>query len=213
MATPVPLNDRAVVVPIEVATAADSSLGFQRTTIEPGGSYRFFAGSGPSFWFVEYGVLSLGSQLDAVTHLSIMPGTPPDGSGLEAGTAFVVGAGHTLDLRNDSRKPVNLLQLLSAADASSTNAIDVSHQVLMQQTYQLPAGLVALSLRKTELAPGAQFDWPAGMATTAMLAPIDPTDAGALTPDGINRALSPIAVYLLTVTSIRSDVAPPVHPV
>jgi hypothetical protein len=212
-ATPAPLNDRAVVLPVEVATAADSILGFKRTMIAPGGSLRFFAGSGPSFQFVEYGLLRLGSQFASVTHLSIMPGTPPDGSGLEAGTAFVIGAGSTLDLYNDSRKPVTVLQLLAAADATSSNEFEVSHQVLAQQAYQLPAGLVALSLRKTELAPGAHFDWPAGMATTAMLAPLDPADAASITGDGINRGPFPVEIYVLTMTAIRLDVAPANHPV
>ncbi len=212
-ATPVPLNDKAVVLPVEVTTAADSILGFERTTIAPGGSFRFFAGSGPSFQFVEYGVLRLGSQFASVTHLSIMPGTPPDGNGLEAGTAFVVGAGSSLDLHNDSRKPVSILQLLAAEDATNSHEFEVSHQALAQQAYQLPAGLVALSLRKTELAPGVQFDWPAGMATTAMLTPLDPADAVSITGDGINRGPFPVEIYVLTMTAIRSDVAPPNHPV
>jgi hypothetical protein len=212
-AAPISGNDTAVVLPIEVVTAADSMVGFTRTRIEPGGSYRFSTGSGPSFQFVEYGLLSLGSQFASLTHVSTMPGTPPDGNGLEAGTAFVIGAGSSLDLRNDSPKPVIVLQLLAAADATRTGEIDVSHQVLMQQAYQLPSGLVALTLRRTELAPGAQIDRPAGMATIASFASIDLADTGSLTVDGINRGLHLVAVYVLTVTSIRSDVAPPVHPV
>lgn len=212
-AAPISENGTAVVLPIEVTTAADAMVGFIRTRIDPEGSYRFSAGSGPSFQFVEYGVLSLGSQSASLTHLSIMPGTPPDGNGLEAGTAFVIGAGSSLDLRNGSPKPVVVLQLLAAADATKTNESDVSHQVLAQQAYELPAGLVALSLEKTVLAPGTQFDWPAGTATTAMILPLDQAEAESITGDGINRSSFPVEIYVLRLTSIVSDVAPPNHPV
>ncbi len=200
--TPAASEGSIAVVSIEVDAPAETTFGFVRTTIAPGGSYHFDAGSAPAIRYVETGSLNVQSDdLLMVASSSATPeASPPTGDDtLDAGTAFVVRAGGSAELRNDGADPVNVFDFLSASDAAVTNEIDVSHLVLAQRDYPLPAGPVTVTLSRTTLEPGEQFEWPADPATTTLY-PLDRADAFQLTGQGFNRGKNAVEIYVLTIT-------------
>lgn len=189
----------AVVIPIEIDTPTEATFGYIQATIAPGGSYSVTAGSAPKVQFVSAGTLSV--QSDDVTVVTADPATPEVLSGdhvLPAGTAFVVSAGGSAELSNESADPAVVFDLLTASDAAITNESDVNHVVLARQTYELPAGPVTITLAQTALDPGEQFAWPAEPAVT-MLYPLDRADAFVLTGQGFNKGKDPIEIYALTI--------------
>jgi hypothetical protein len=197
-------ND-AIVLTVEVDTPVESVFGFIRTTIAPGGSARFSPGSGPAIRFVERGSIHLRIQENAVAIIAwpaATPATIPAGEHtVESGMAFIVAKGGAVELRNDSPDPATILELLSASDATMADEVDVSHLVLAQRDYLLPAGAVTITLSQQTLAPGDQFDWPADPAVTTLY-PLERSDAFLLTGQGFNRGTHPIAFYTLTITPV-----------
>jgi hypothetical protein len=189
-------------ISIDVDAPTASKFGFIRTTIAPGGSFRFSAGSGPAVRFVEQGALRLSAAdagLTIVTPSSATPEMSPAGDhAVESGAAFLVDAGGSIELRNDGADPATVLELLTASDATVTDETDVSRLVLAQRDYALPAGTVTITLSQQSLEPGDHFDWPADPATTTLF-PLDRADSFLLTAQGFNRGTHPIAFYVLTI--------------
>src|SRR5918993_496608 len=118
--TPVVGGDDALVIPIDVSAPTASKFGFIRTTIAPGGSFRFSAGSGPAVRFVERGALRLRVLDDVLTIVTPSTATPemaPAGDhAVESGAAFLVDADGSIELRNDGSGPATVLELLTASD-------------------------------------------------------------------------------------------------
>lgn len=199
-ATPAQAEGEVSVISFDVASPAETKFGFIRTTIAPGGSYSLSAGSAPAVRYVENGTLTVES--DDLTIVGASSATPAAASAgvvsLEAGTAFVVAEGGSAELRNERADPVNVFDFLSATDAAVADETDVTHLVLAQQDYQLPAGTVTVTLARTTLDSGEQFEWPADPATT-MLYPLDRADAFQLTGQGFNRGQNVIEIYALTI--------------
>jgi hypothetical protein len=203
--SPVATDENAIVMVIEVDTSVASTFGFTRTTIAPGGSFRFAAGTGPAVRFVEQGSLHLSVQSDALSIVktsSATPETSPAGDHLvESGAAFIVAPGGSIELRNDGPDSATILELLSASDATLTNEADVSHLVLAQRNYTLSEGAVTISLSSQSLQPGDQFDWPSDPAVTTLY-PLERSDAFLLTAQGFNRGTHPITFYAVTIAPV-----------
>lgn len=199
--TPAAASEAVSVISVEVDAPTPATFGFIQTTLAPGGSYSLTAGSAPAVRFVQKGTLSVrGDGLAIVPASSATPGPSATGDGIfRAGTAFVVPAGGLAQLRNQGTDPVTVFDFLTAADAAAANETDVTHLVLAQRTYELPAGAVTITLSQTTLDPGGQFAWPAEPATT-MLYPLDRSDAFLLTGQGFNRGSNTIDIYALTIT-------------
>lgn len=198
-ATPAAGGD-AIVIPIEVDAPVEATFGFMQATIAPGGAYAVTAGSAPRVQFVSKGTLSVqGDDVTVVTADPATPGALSEGDhALPAGTAFVVPANGSAELRNDSADPVVVFDLLTASDAAISNESDVTHVVLARQSYELPAGPVTLTLAQTTLDPGEQFAWPAEPAVTTLY-PLDRADAFLVTGQGFNKGKEPIEIYALTI--------------
>ncbi len=203
VATPAQAEGEVSVISFDVASPAETKFGFIRTTIGPGGSYSFSAGSAPAVRYIEKGTLTVKS--DALIREDVVSATPNATFAgvviLSEGTAFVVAAGGSAELRNGNDAPVSVLDFLSASDATVANETDVTHLVLAQQDYQLPAGTVTVTLARTTLDSGEQFEWPADPATT-MLYPLDRADAFQLTGQGFNRGQNVIEIYALTIAPV-----------
>lgn len=199
--TPAAASEAVSVISVEIDAPTPATFGFIQTTIAPGGSYTLTAGSAPAVRFVQNGTLNVrGDGVTIVPAYSATPGPSATGDGIfQTGTAFVVQAGGSAELRNQGTEPVTVFDFLSAADATTANETNVTHLVLAQQTYELPAGAVTITLSQTTLDPGEQFAWPAEPATT-MLYPLDRSDAFQLTGQGFNRGSNTIEIYTLTIT-------------
>jgi hypothetical protein len=203
--TPVATANDAIVMTIEVDTPVESIFGFTRTTIAPGGSARFSAGSGPAVRFVERGSLHLSVPGDALAIVApaaaTLEATSAGDHTVESGAAFIVDAGGSIELRNDGSDPATILELLSASDATVAEEVDVSHLVLAKRDYTLPAGTVTITLSRQTLEPGDHFDWPADPAITTLY-PLERSDAFLLTGQGFNRGTHPIPFYVLTIAPV-----------
>ena len=209
--TPVATRDNAIVIVIEVDTPVESTFGFTRTTIAPGGSVRFSAGSGPAVRLVEQGSLRLSVQSDALSIVSTPSATPEalvaGDHTVESGAAFIVHTGGSIEVRNDGPESATILELLTASDAALTNGVDVSHLVLAQRDYTLTEGAVTITLSRQTLQPGDQFDWSGDPGITTLY-PLERSDAFLVTAQGFNRGTHPIALYALTLIPATSDVTP-----
>ena len=205
--TPLAGSREALAIPINVDAPTASKFGFIRTTIAPGGSFGFSAGSGPAVRFVETGALRLsvpGAGLTIVTPSTATPAMSPAGDhAVESGAAFIVDAGGSIELRNDGADSATVLELLTASDATVADEMDVSRLVLAQRDYALPAGTVQITLSKQSLEPGDHFDWPADPAITTLF-PLDRADSFLLTAQGFNRGTHSIAFYALTIAPVNT---------
>lgn len=200
--TPMATLDEAIVMTIEVDAPVETTFGFIRATIAPGGSLSFAAGSAPAVRYVERGSLRLGGQVEAVTIVApsaaTLDATPAGDRTIEGGMAFIVGAGGAVELRNDTSAPATILELLSAFDSLVTGEVDVSHLVLARRAYTLPVDGATLTLSQHTLEAGEQFDWPADPAVTTLY-PLERSDAFLITGKGLNRGTHSIALYALTI--------------
>jgi hypothetical protein len=198
--TPIATANDAIVLTLEAGSAVESTFGFIRTTIAPGGSLRFSAGSGPAVRYVEQGPLQLTVVPENAVEIVASPAAAAAAGDytIERGMAFIVDGGGSVELRNDGSDPATILELLSAADSLVEDEVDVTHLVLARRDYLLPAGVVTVTLSQQTLEPGKQFDWPADPAVTTLY-PLDRSDAFLLTGKGVNRGTHPIALYALTI--------------
>ena len=127
-------------------------------------------------------------------------GSPGTELTVEAGTAFVLPAGATAEIRNPGESPATTLDLLAATDASTDAETGVTHAVLVQQKAELPAPPVNVTLHRVTVEPGEQLALPAEPAQV-VYATVERSDEFLLSGQGINRSAEPMEVYVLAVAS------------
>jgi hypothetical protein len=187
------------VVPDNLAT-----IGITRSSFEPGGTLRVSAGSGPAISWVEAGEITLTLGAESPQSLIVRAGATPetgtDGSEfmLVEGDGFVLAAGTSAELRNDSAAPAITLDLLSAPDTLREANDGASQAVVMSTEASLPAAPVLVTFSLVTLDPGGHLALPPAPAVTIYAAQ-DPAMVFHVTGNGFNRFNEPVAVYVLTV--------------
>jgi quercetin dioxygenase-like cupin family protein len=218
--TPVPPATSGSLVEVtleELPSGSISTVGIVRTTYEPRGGLRAATGSGPAVRFVERGAVTVRTEGDA--QVAVVPAagggaaaTPSASAGtevtVEAGSAFLIPAGITAEIRNPGESPATTLDLLVAADATTDADTGVTHAVLAQQKAELPEPPVTMTLVRVTLEPGDQLELP-GEAAQVVYVTVGRGQAFLLSGQGINRGAEPMEVYLLAFSGDTATVASP----
>jgi quercetin dioxygenase-like cupin family protein len=180
----------------EVQPKSIATVGMVRTTLEPGGSFRAFAGSGPAVHFVESGSITVRTEGDARAEV------------VASGSALVLPPGATAEIRNDGEAPATTLGVLAAADATTEAETSVTHSVLAQQRAELPEAPVTVTLARVTIEPGDHLELPAEAAQVVYVT-VERGQAFLLSGQGINRGAEPMEVYLLTFSGDATVIASP----
>ena len=117
---------------------------------------------------------------------------------IAAGDGFVLAAGTSAELRNDSAAPAIVLDLLSAPDTQREPGSDVSQAVVMSTRATLPAAPIVVTFSLVVLEPGGHLDLSPAPAVS-IYAAVDKSEVFHVTGNGFNRLNDPVAVYVLTV--------------
>ncbi len=205
-ATPAAGGDLVRLSLAELAPDRTATIGLARTVLEPGGSLRLVAGSGPAVVFVAAGAVhaqpALGPEPLMVAGGEAAPVTPaaiPEvGDAVAMGSAIVVPAGGAADLRNDGDQPATIVDLLAAADATREAATGATALATSQRSVTLPEAPVDIVLGLAEIPPGGQLDLPPGPGETVVAA-VDPRQIILVTGRNFNRSSTPVPVYVLTI--------------
>ncbi len=202
-ATPAPSGAVVELTLDEVPPGSVATVGMVRTTYEPDGGFQVTTGSGPAVHVVESGTISVRGEGDA--QVSVVPGgsaaaaedTEPGAEIIvEAGDAFVLPPGVTVEIRNAGDSPASTLDLLAATDATTDAETGVTRAVLVQREATLPDPPVTVTLSRVTLAPGDQLTLPAEPAQV-VYATVDRGQTFLLGGEGINRGPEPMEVYVL----------------
>jgi hypothetical protein len=187
----------------QVAPDNLATIGITRTSFEPGGTLRVSAGSGPAIFWVEAGEITLTPDAGSPQLLIVRAGAaqePVEGGEhvIAAGDGFVLAAGTSVELRNDSTATAMVLDLLSASDTLREAGDGVDQAVVMSTEATLPDAPVLVTFSLVTLDPGGHLTLPQEPAVS-IYAAVDKAKVFHVTGNGFNRFSEPVAVYVLTV--------------